>query len=471
MLGILNIWTKKQESSKTGTGSAEGEATAVAPFDGGSNVAPPFAAVISSSTSSGLKGLGLDSIAQDSVDAEGSSSPIGDVAVAPTTPTKAPANKLKKSSSKQQVKLSTNSPDLKIISIDSQPSITTSESKHDIIVDTPPMQGIGSDIGQTPARSKGKNSLRPKAKSNRISLRSINFVYPGRRKSGLATHQRESSQRLKAAEASKRETLLPQERISLRGSPHHPPPHASKAQNRAERRAQKSAVTLQRVIMGPTVDAPAVTGVNADTKKYHLKFLGKRAKQSGSASQVSKAQLEKVKRELMQPKRANEVIAHLRALPVPTPNGAATIVTTGASSTTSVASTLRPCGPIHAVCLAQTESEIDATHYRKIKPKTSTNGRLSPSKIASFASASLESILPLFENMHIIDLVAAPDLGLGQPGDGDGLLAGAVPTAETVLNGVMQITPQLMALGFATGRAILPDHKGMLTFRPFQISF
>ncbi|KAJ8453691.1 hypothetical protein ONZ45_g19609 [Pleurotus djamor] len=63
--------------------------------------------------------------------------------------------------------------------------------------------------------------------------------------------------------------------------------------------------------------------------------------------------------------------------------------------------------------------------------------------------------------MRLIELVKAPNLGLGEPGDGKGILAGAVPTAETVIKGIEQITPQLMALGFATGRAILPNHQGV----------
>jgi hypothetical protein len=67
----------------------------------------------------------------------------------------------------------------------------------------------------------------------------------------------------------------------------------------------------------------------------------------------------------------------------------------------------------------------------------------------------------MFKEMHVIDLVTSPDLGLGQPGNGEGVLAGAVPTAETVLQGVKQITPQLMALGYATGKVISTDHSGI----------
>ncbi|KAG6805663.1 hypothetical protein H0H92_014527, partial [Tricholoma furcatifolium] len=61
--------------------------------------------------------------------------------------------------------------------------------------------------------------------------------------------------------------------------------------------------------------------------------------------------------------------------------------------------------------------------------------------------------------MNIVSLFTAPGLGIGQPGDGEGVLAGAVPTAETVINGFEQITPQLMALGYATGKSIMVDHK------------
>jgi hypothetical protein len=223
---------------------------------------------------------------------------------------------------------------------------------------------------------------------------------------------------------------------------------------------------LQRAIIGTTLDAPTVTQVHADTTKYGFHLRGRKKKQVGDAP-VSKAQLEKVKRELMQPKRANEVITHLRALPVPTAN-LATTVSADASASAAVTTTVRPCGPIHAVCLPHTEAEMDEKHRRKIQEKVESEAKskegeesLSLSNIASFASANVESIMPLFDDLHIVDLVTAPDLGLGQPGDGKGLLAGAVPTAETVMNGVMQITPQLMALGFATGKAITPDHKGM----------
>jgi hypothetical protein len=43
-----------------------------------------------------------------------------------------------------------------------------------------------------------------------------------------------------------------------------------------------------------------------------------------------------------------------------------------------------------------------------------------------------------------------------------GILAGALPTAKTVIGGVELITPKLMVLGFATGKAAVHDHLGIL---------
>jgi len=63
--------------------------------------------------------------------------------------------------------------------------------------------------------------------------------------------------------------------------------------------------------------------------------------------------------------------------------------------------------------------------------------------------------------MHIVNLMTAPNMGLGQPGDGEGMFAGAIPTPQTVIEGIKMITPQLMALGYATGKAIVPDHAGI----------
>ncbi|KAJ7084382.1 hypothetical protein B0H15DRAFT_848925 [Mycena belliarum] len=194
----------------------------------------------------------------------------------------------------------------------------------------------------------------------------------------------------------------------------------------SEKKAKESALVLRTLIVGPS------------SNDYATPKLTKA---------VAKPQLSKVKSQLMQPNSANRVIAQLRALPV---MDEATIHGQGASR--------YPCTPIHAVCLAHPEAEEHTLHFAKLTPDASD---ASSKSVPNVASVSLDKIASTFGDMHIVDLITAPDLGFGQPGDGSGLLAGAVPTAETIINGIQQITPQLMALGYATGRAILPDHKGV----------
>jgi hypothetical protein len=63
---------------------------------------------------------------------------------------------------------------------------------------------------------------------------------------------------------------------------------------------------------------------------------------------------------------------------------------------------------------------------------------------ASMFSVPVNKIAALFNEMHIIDLVNASDfVGLGQPGDGPGILSGALPRVETVIEGVERITRSL----------------------------
>ncbi|KAE9411532.1 hypothetical protein BT96DRAFT_870247 [Gymnopus androsaceus JB14] len=188
----------------------------------------------------------------------------------------------------------------------------------------------------------------------------------------------------------------------------------------SDRRAQQSAMLVRGMIIGPTSSSPMLS------------------------SAVAKPQMSKLKSQLMQPKSANKIIAHLRDLSVDSGDG----------------SHAKRSGPIHAVCLAYTDSEEDDIHFSKLD-----SAPASGPKVASFfavtSSAPVEALSTMFNEMHVIDLLKVSDFGLGQPGDGPGLLAGALPTAETVINGIEQITPQLMALGYATGRAIVPDHTGI----------
>ena len=471
MLGILNIWTKRRDAVGTHVLGEKEKGVPVATTSE-SNVGTPFVGNGGSDTPLPLPSLSTTqfadlgsstSIIANAQDGFGVvSEPIG---VAPAS--SASSGKLrKKVSLKRRSAHSTSTSGVTKSTDGKKESGERNVDVGVVEIQTTPVPPSSVDIGQTPVRVPGRNSTRSRTKRKRISLRSLAFVYPNRHRSTLSNHQRESSLRQKAAEAGKRETLLPQERISLRNSPHPLMKNAPKALTRSERRAQKSAVVLQRVIMGTTADEPEVSNVHAagaTVRKY--RFGVKVRKATANSTSVSKVQLEKVKKELMQPKRANEVIAHLRTLPVPTATVSSSS-TEGTPFTTASVDKSRPCGPIHAVCLAHTEEEVDASHSRKVqatKADDEPESEVQPAKNTSFASASLESVMPLFEDLgiHVVDLVSSPDLGLGQPGDGKGLFAGAVPTAGTVMNGVMQITPQLMALGFATGKAIIPNHKGL----------
>ena len=192
-----------------------------------------------------------------------------------------------------------------------------------------------------------------------------------------------------------------------------------------DKRAKNSALALRSLIVGPT---------------------------STLASQNTTPNLANIKSQLLQPKTANKVIANLKKLPpcddLDDPLHADA---SGAK------------GPIHAVCLAYTDTEADALHFSKLTPLSGDREReITVSGLPSMFSVPIDRIVALFNEMHIINLVNAPDfVGLGQPGDGAGILSGALPTAETVIEGVERITPELMALGYATGKAIVPDHSGI----------
>ena len=186
--------------------------------------------------------------------------------------------------------------------------------------------------------------------------------------------------------------------------------------------ANNSALALRSLIVGPT--STALPSSSFTTPAVNL----------GS-----------IKSELLEPNTAIKVIAKLKELP--------------SSNDPSHVDKLGPQGPIHAVCLACTDAEMDTFHFSKL---TSPSAEITESGLPSIISAPVDKIAVLFKDMHLVDLVNAPDFGLGQPGDGPGILAGALPTAETVIEGVERITPELMALGYATGKAVMPDHSGTL---------
>ncbi|KAJ3517216.1 hypothetical protein NLJ89_g657 [Agrocybe chaxingu] len=199
--------------------------------------------------------------------------------------------------------------------------------------------------------------------------------------------------------------------------------------SKSEKRAQKSAMAVRSLIIGPTSSAAAPK----------------------MTPTVAKPQLSKIRSQLKDPKSANKLIAQLRQLPA---SGDSSIHShTGCSN-----------GPIHAVCLEHSEAEEDHLHFAKLQQSSSASseGASAPAAgMAGVTSAPVDKLADLFSEMQVVDLVKSPDLGLGQPGNGKGLLAGALPTAETVLEGVRKITPELMALGYATGKVIAPDHSGI----------
>ena len=204
----------------------------------------------------------------------------------------------------------------------------------------------------------------------------------------------------------------------------------SATSSKSEKRAKESAEIVRALIIGPRSISPA----------------------SNKSRALSKVQLEKVKSQLAKPKSANKVIFQLRNLDlVPSPSPPSSV------TETSNRPTSKRRGPIHAVCLEETDEDVEKHHFTQLKPDA-------PSDAADFlaesvVTAGVDSISSTLGDLHIVDLVGT-DFGFGQPTTGQGIFAGAVPTAETVMTGIKLITPQLMSLGYITGQAILPDHKG-----------
>jgi hypothetical protein len=192
--------------------------------------------------------------------------------------------------------------------------------------------------------------------------------------------------------------------------------------SRADRRAKQSALIVRSLIVGQDTEEGGVAPRQVP---------------------ISSAQLKNVKGQLLKSKTANKVIAQLRALPA-LPNSAS-----------------HASEPIQAVRLLFSDSEADAKRFGtlcNVKPPPSTTHTLST---LPKGSVPIDTITDALKDLHIVNLFTAPDLGLGEPGYGEGILAGALPSTETVLDGFTQITPQLMALGYAAGKSLVPNHKGI----------
>jgi hypothetical protein len=212
-----------------------------------------------------------------------------------------------------------------------------------------------------------------------------------------------------------------------------------KSSSKSDKRAIESALVVRSLIVGPSATpSPQLTIANA------------------------RSRLQNVKGQLIKPKSANKVIAQLRALPL-------SDAVMGGKEDDRDPRIGSKGGPIHAVCLDHTEAEQDKLHFSSLMQNY--QGKKSwqePLDTSCVSSVPIDKLSAMFQEMKVVDLLQTPDFGLGQPVTGNGILAGALPTAETVLGGFVQITPQLMDLGYAVGKAIYPDHKGQCLSSDFE---
>ncbi|EJD52669.1 hypothetical protein AURDEDRAFT_181233 [Auricularia subglabra TFB-10046 SS5] len=226
---------------------------------------------------------------------------------------------------------------------------------------------------------------------------------------------------------------------------HKPPKHLVK---KSEKKADQAAIGVRTLIIGPT-DDPTVP----------------------KTKPLTKTEVNKLKGLLLEPKSATKIIARLRVLPVPPPPRPGHSGEHSQSPEADVAraalsrehahthghvhaQAASPQGPIHAVCLDCTDAQADQLHFSQLQ-QTSFIG------VPSLALADAASAFPILRNMRIISLLGAPDLGLGQPVGGQGMLAGSLPSPAVIVEGLMQLSQQLIALGFATSTTVHPNHVGV----------
>jgi hypothetical protein len=159
---------------------------------------------------------------------------------------------------------------------------------------------------------------------------------------------------------------------------------------------------------------------------------------------ISRSQLNNIKAELLQSETANKVIEQLKALPA------------------LATSALQKSTPIHAVCLPYTDEEVEKKHFSLLLHDVEPTVEHAI-KLSSVASATIDSVAETFKNLQVVNLFEHLDTSSGHPGNdhAKGLLAEAVPVAETVINGISRVIPQLMTLSYATGKDVVPDHTGI----------
>ena len=277
-----------------------------------------------------------------------------------------------------------------------------------LLVPPSPGQSAVPESTSTPTPEVQDANPYPNAKTGkdprRFSFRSLTFLRP---ETKLSQPERKPSQH--SASIHTRSHMLSEAREKERKARTSNAFTVRALQSRiSDKRAKDSAVTVRSVIVG-------IHDVSPDAK-------GKKSKP------VSKSDLVRVKAQLLEPKSAAKVINHLRIMS-PTD--------VGISNT----------GPIHAVCLDSTDKEAHEQYF---------------AQLGSVATSSVTALSATLANIHLVDLLAAPDMGFGAPASSPGLFAGAVPSPGAIIDGLQQITPQLLALGYATSNAITPDHQGVI---------
>jgi hypothetical protein len=320
-----------------------------------------------------------------------------------------------------------------------------------------------SGVDITGAALLSPDSIQP-ARRRRISFRSFGFFY-GKDRPAPSTVIQAESEETAAAEVPVKQKIK---------------------SKRDARKVEKAALVLQSFLLGHTPSFPALLPVTATSSQgsSNGKPTKAKAKAKGGASPPAKppspSKLSKANNQLLSPDQANKVIAKLRTLPIPNGPELPGIEYAGEHVVS------RAEGPIHAVCLDCTEEEAEMYHFSQLtagpERAFSENQTNEPELTVlgdtpSIASANLSSLVPVLRSLHIITLVSSPDLGFGQPPDSPGPLAGSIPSAGAISNGMMEITGQLLALGFATSKAVFPDHAGVypptdrmsvLTCEPFD---
>lgn len=198
--------------------------------------------------------------------------------------------------------------------------------------------------------------------------------------------------------------------------------------SRSKNRAKQCADTVRTLTIGPST--------SPGSKKTHA---------------LSKSQIDKVKAELSNPKSAKKVIFQLQHMD---PSTGASALPPIPSNKSTIAS--KRHGPVRAACLDKIEAYADKYHLARWDLSN-------PAGIfaESVVTAAVDGITSSLDDLHVVELIGN-DFGFGQSAStSKGILAGAIPTAETVMTGIKLFTPQLMSLGYIVGKPIVPDHKGI----------